>query len=1274
MGTVHLAKDRLDGLVALKRLAVANDDFEQPQGSFSVASPDLDTPAFPSSRLASPDAVTMALTTTASASRPSASTAVASTMFHVGAAGAASGPKPPASFDAVVTTAASETASLYMPKTSDIAGDPMAEMLRLTLAREFRLLSSLRHPNIISVLDYGFDDDLSPYFTMELLEGAETIMSAGAERSLDEKLELVAQMLHALAYLHRRGVIHRDLKPGNVLVVGQHVKVLDFGVSTLRDRATEGGGRIIVGTLAYMAPEVLAGAPASEASDLYAVGTIAYELFAGRHPFDMADLFKLRDQILHRPPDLTPLDPRLAPVVGRLLEKRPGLRPESVDALFTELAVHMGRPLALETAATRESFLQAAQLVGRDDELAELEEMLAAAMGGKGGGVLIGGESGVGKTRLLDEVRAHALVDGMVVLRGQGVSSGGGPYHVFREVLRGMVLRTDLDDFEAGVIEAVVPDIAALLEREVPERAEIDPEAAQARLVGVIEDMFRRQQAPVLVILEDLQWAGSETLRLTGRLAALARELPLVVIGTYRDDERPDLPRELPVMSSLKLKRLTPEGIAALASSMLGEAGRRQDVIDRLTRETEGNPFFLVEVVRALAEDAGALSLVGTEPMPKTLPQGGLHLIVRRRLNQVPRRARPLLDAAAVIGRQIDPALLRRIDPEIDLDAWIRTCANVAVLDFGEGAYRFAHDKLREGLLAALSEQTSRALHRKVAEAIEAEYPDDPEHTNALAHHWALAGDAEKEARYSALAGEQALQSSAYREAVELLERAIELVSAAESAEGRGLRAAGRSLLGRARAALRPIVPALGTPVSRESARFRLGLWEGRLSEAYGRMANHAESFRRGERALAYLGHPMPAGRAAFIAGLPVQATLRGLMTLWPSAFAESSNDARTVLLEATRIQTRVTEACFYTQDSLPLFWSGISTLNLGEPAGPSASLACGYALMGAVAGIVPFPPAAEAWCRRAVELVESVGKPYDIAFVAQRVSAYRQWTGDWDVAEAGFQRAMEIAGRVGDQRMRGDAWSSLVFGLLFQGKFERAARVCAEMIAWGQRGSDPDFASGSRVIEAAIEARGLGDLARAAALCREVEPAINAAAVSHGTIRCYGVLALALVLSGQLDEGRRALDRALEELGKTRPTAYWTHDGIDGAAEAALTLWERTGSREDAARARRACKAASAFAFIFPIGRPSSHLWRGIELQLSGEHDKARKSWQTAIEEAERLRMPYQRARALLELGRHLPVGDPERARFLSRAEAIFADIGARLDRNRALGEIRKG
>jgi serine/threonine protein kinase len=1261
MGTVLLAKDRLDGRVALKRLTPAEDQWD----SALRTAPRADGPTpllgtgpgaagFVAARPQPPGGATLVAVHTAASSAAPTAIATASTIWHVA--------------DPAVGTVALPITGVNSPSAPTDA--VLAEMLRLTLAREFRLLSSLRHPNIISVLDYGFDDELRPYFTMELLEGAESILTAGRGRPLAVQVDLVAQMLQALAYLHRRGVIHRDLKPGNVMVVDGRVKVLDFGVSILREREAN-DGRFIVGTLAYMAPELLGAAPASEASDLYAVGVIAYELFAGRYPFDTQSIPGLREAILHDRPDLRGIDASVAPIVERLLAKRPAERPDSVDDVIASLGARTGQPLSVETAATRESFLQAAELVGRDAELSQLAEMLGAAVAGRGDGALVGGESGVGKSRLIEELRARALVDGVVVLRGQAGREGG-PYHAFRDVLRGLSLRTEPDDHEASVLAAVVPDIDALLDRPVPDRDQIDPESAKTRLLGVIEALLVRQHEPTLILVEDLQWAGSESLRLLGEIARLAADLPLLVVGTYRDDERPALPAELPGLRVLKLRRLTAEGIAALAHSMLGEAGRRPEVIERLARETEGNPFFLVEVVRALAEDAGALSRVGVEPMPKTLSAGGMHTIVRRRLDQVPRRARPLLEAAAVAGRRIDPALLRRLAPEVDLDAWLSLCAGVAVLESDEKSYHFTHDKLREGLLTALSPEAGRSLHARIAAAIEAEYPGDPEHTAALTQHWAAAGDTAREAHYAALAGEQALESSAYREAVAYFERAVALVAAGMPAEPQGP-------LARARRALAAILPAGRPAVASGSDRFRLGLLEGRLADAYGRLSNHVESFRRGERALSYLGRPMPHGAPGLMLGLPVQAALRAVMAAWPDRFQEVSPDTRALLLEATRIQTRVTEACFYTQESLPMLWSGLSVLNLGEPAGPSPVLACGYAIMATVAGILPLHAMAEAWSRRALALVEGVGTPYDVAFVLQRVSSYRLWMGEWRVAENGFRREVEIARRVGDTRMLADAMICTIFAATYQGQFRRVEEMFPEVDVWARKTGDAQLQTGGPVVAATGKLR-LGKTAEALALCQGARPLVDASPAIHDDIRCYGVLALAAQRAGDVRLAREAAERVVPIILATRPVAYWTHDGIASVAEATLTLWEEATFAPPEERAalgrlaQQAVRGAEAYAKIFPIGVPFALLWRGLFEQLSGRPEAARKAWDRCLVKAARLGMPYEEALALLQIGRHLPSGHAERRGYLTRAATLFVELGTVPERLRADEALARG
>jgi ABC-type oligopeptide transport system substrate-binding subunit len=418
--------------------------------------------------------------------------------------------------------------------------------------------------------------------------------------------------------------------------------------------------------------------------------------------------------------------------------------------------------------------LQAAKFVGRDAELAQLSGALDATLAGQGSGWLVGGESGVGKSRLADELRTLALVRGAQVLRGQAVSEGGSPYHLWRDALRWLALTTELAQEQASVLKPLVPDIAELTGFDVPDPPPLDPQATQARLLQVVGEAFGRQERPAVVILEDLQWARSESLAMLNRLTQGVSNLPVLTIGNYRDDERPHLPDELPGMHVLKLARLSEQSIAELSASMLGPAGRREAVVGLLQRETEGNPFFLVEVVRALAEEAGQLERVGVMTLPMRVFADGVRELVRRRLNRVPEPARPLLQLAAVAGRQLELDVLRALAPEVDLDAWLTSCADVAVLEVGDEGWRFAHDNLRAGVLDTLPDDARPGLHRRVAETLEGSFTERvEEQAGLLAHHWEQAKEPEKATEYLSHAGDQARLAYAHAEAIDYYRRAL---------------------------------------------------------------------------------------------------------------------------------------------------------------------------------------------------------------------------------------------------------------------------------------------------------------------------------------------------------------------------------------------------------------------------------------------------------------------------------------------------------------------
>ena len=274
--------------------------------------------------------------------------------------------------------------------------------LRLGLAREFQILATLRHPHIISVLDYRFDSDSMPFYTMEFLANAKTILEAAAPLKLEGKLDLVRQMLQALTYLHRRQVMHRDLKPNNILVSNNQVKLVDFGLSSHK-----GQNGTSSGTLLYMAPEMLRnlGETFVEATDLYSVGIILYQLFAGKHPYD-TDSPKFANQVLHDPPDISELNAEepLAAFVARLLAKTPAERYPDAQTCLVAFEEALGKVSPSETHAIRESYLQAASFIGREKELSWLSSFLKKTKEEGSRCCLLGGESGVGKSPLIGRV------------------------------------------------------------------------------------------------------------------------------------------------------------------------------------------------------------------------------------------------------------------------------------------------------------------------------------------------------------------------------------------------------------------------------------------------------------------------------------------------------------------------------------------------------------------------------------------------------------------------------------------------------------------------------------------------------------------------------------------------------------------------------------------------------------------------------------------------------------------------------------------------------
>ncbi len=1087
-----------------------------------------------------------------------------------------------------------------------------ATPLLLALAREFRTLASIRHPHIIAVLDYGFGPTREPFFTMELLANARPLLEAAEGQTTAQRVRLLLQVLEALTYVHRRGVLHRDLKPANVLVLGDgdaaRVKVLDFGIACVRAQAHAIG---LAGTIPYMAPELFAGSAPSEAADLWAVAVMAHEVLLGAHPLEDQSPAGLVKAFVGEAPIFTGdarLGPALDAVLQRALARAPGGRFEDAASFARDLARAAGLAPPAETAEIRESFLSAAAFVARETELATLRDALCEARAGRGSIWLVGGESGVGKSRLLDELRTLALVGGTHVGRGQAVSDGGAAYQVWQGALRPLCLDAALDDLDAGVLRAAVPDLAALRERPVPDPPEVDAQTAQARFIAAVERLLLGRREPLVVLLEVLHWAEPASLVVLHRLASIVAKSPVLVIGSYRDDERPALPEELPGTTRLLLRRLSTKEMARLSGLMLGAIGASPAVVALLERETEGNAFFVVEVVRALAEEAGALTRVGEGGLPARVTAGGVQAVLARRLGRVPEGARPLLIAAAVLGRELDRRVLAALPGDLGahLEADLAACTAASVLEVSEDRFRFSHDKLRAALLEQLAALERAAWHRRAGEAIERAYEGDlGPRSAALAHHFEQAQEPLREARYRVQAGEQAMHGGAVADALRHLERARALSDRVESA-----------------------------PEDRARA---LGL----LSRAYHSAGRPEECIEVVEQMLADVGYPRPPSRFALTSSIARRVADHVLFRLSPAKHPRERDPRRIACMsEVGAAVLSVSEDASFTRSPVQLISLSLDLLAVAERVCDPRLTVPAYAGLGFMLSVSPLSRVGDGYLRRARTLLPGVPEArLDVRSYVDTIEAIVHiHRGEFDAALAYVDKELGYRQRTGDWRSEVLAFMQGHCAELYRGHMKGALEFMRRMEQLELRADDTCSFWVVRTMQGQLALR-RGALDQAARLFAEADEHRANARSRAGSEMIDAPAALCALRQGDRGEARRRADAALKEMRAMPPMSHALLESSSAVIEVYTALWseaaEGAGKSALAVQIEQGLSVFRQFALLIPIARPRAFLWHGRWAALRGRTRLAGWHLRKALEAALRYRMPFEEALAHEALAR---------------------------------------
>ena len=485
------------------------------------------------------------------------------------------------------------------------------------------------HPHVVTVHDIG-DEDHQPYIIQEFMEGGavQDIVEQAPDHRLpiDQSLQIASEVCQALQHAHDRGIIHRDVKPGNIwLTADGHARLGDFGLAVALDlsRMTQAG--MMVGTVAYMPPEQALGGKVDPRSDLYGLGGTFYEMVTGRPPFSGHDPVAVISQHLNTPP-VAPsfhnpsLPPALNDLIMKLLAKDPQDRPSSADEVLSTLQtlreqVEQGEAVAAAEPVAAPSIGRVAwgAFVGREREMEQLKERLADALSGLGSVAMVVGDAGIGKTRLLQEFATHARLRGAQVLWGAAYEGEARlPYGPFAEALRDYVSRTSVEALRQAVTEgsSVLAPLAPELKAKLPDLPEPPPVAAGAeayRLFQEVTEFLKNvsTSAPLVLVVEDLQWADRGSCSLLQHLARRLAGVRLLVAISCREAEletshplREALPhlRRESGFRELPLKGLQESEVTELVT-VLAEHEVPQPLVLALHQETEGNPFFVQETL-----------------------------------------------------------------------------------------------------------------------------------------------------------------------------------------------------------------------------------------------------------------------------------------------------------------------------------------------------------------------------------------------------------------------------------------------------------------------------------------------------------------------------------------------------------------------------------------------------------------------------------------------------------------------------------------------------
>jgi len=817
---------------------------------------------------------------------------------------------------------------------------------------------------------------------------------------------------------------------------------------------------------------------------------------------------------------------------------------------------------------------------------------------------------------------------------------------------------------EDDVEIAAVVDTALGLSRSENEFATIpagDVRADLTRelLLNILAHTFAASDGQML-ILDDAQWIDSASWALLNDARQEIKPL-LTVVATRPMPESTLVPKEYkailadPDTGRIQLSTLAPEESIAMVAQHLGVTGLPDAVADFILQRSEGHPFFSEEIAYALI-DAGILQVRDNESILVT-QNGGLEKmdfpvtvqgVITSRIDRLDAPTQLTVKVASVIGQTFSFENLYDVHPvagdkeNLHLHLGELARLDIVVIDTSTAGanYVFKHTTIQETAYSRLLITQKQQLHRAVAEWLEKTYtaniaPFYP----LLAHHWGTAAAARKGAsqdqqlitkalHYTEESGEQALQNSAYREAINFFSEALTLK-------------AGQAL-----------------EVSPE----REANWLQQMGEAYHQWGQWSVARDRLAQAAAMYGRPVPSGRAGVIAGIFWQFLKQVRNRLWPSRYVGTAPQSqRQASRKVAHIYQSLSEVTYLTNETAFSFYAILYALNLSEHGGLSPELVRAYKDICVIVGLFGPRGMAEAYGDRAWSTAQALDDPAAKADAKLGIGLYLLNAGELDQAQTNLRQALEISEELDDLRLWGDSLGILARTIRFRGELGRARDLYVEL--GGPRSGimmHRIWALNSQSIIALRQDRP----DEALILLEQARTLPGESSEPQQEIVTLGYLGKAHLRMGDQLLARETADMAVALMDRTKASAYTHFEAFAAVSEVYLALWESehdpTLSKEGeyAVAARRLCRSLQRA--TIPIGRPAAWLYQGWYDWLAGHQGRAFKQWEKGLRAAEEVGMPYELGRIHNEIGRHSPPDDPKRREHLRQACEIFDQIGA--------------